>query len=86
MNDEQLNNIMTEAEDSLVNGEYKQAAEAFEQIANCFAGIGDIDSFFNLRKHIVDMAKARTNAIFIDEQLKTIERERQSERIRITVN
>ena len=83
MNDDELNNLMTSAEDCLVNGEYKQAAEALEHIAKCFAGIGDIDSFFNLRKHIIDMAKCRTSVGFIDEQIKIIERDRQNERIRI---
>ena len=84
MNDDELNTLMTTAEDCLVNGEYKQAAEALEHIAMCFAGIGDRDSFFNLRKHIIDMAKCRTSVGFIDEQIKIIERDRQNERIRTT--
>ncbi len=84
MNDEELSKLMASAEDSLVNGDYRQAAEALEHIAQCFAGIGDIDSFFNLRKHIIDMAKCRTSNVFVDEQIKIIERDRQNERIRTT--
>ena len=86
MTDDELNELMTKAQDSLSNGSYREAAEALEEIAKCFAGIGDIESFFNLRKHIIDMASLNTSQVFINEQLIAIERERANERIRITVN
>ena len=81
MNDQELSDLMQSAEDALVAGQFREAGQALEQIARCFAAIGQIESFFNIRKHIIDMAKVKTNVLFIDEQLTEIERDMQNARI-----
>ena len=81
INDEQLSQLFQQAIDQLADDDIRKGGEALQFIAKVFHKGGmPIESFFNIRKHIVDEAIKKTDALFIHEKIKLIERDMQYER------
>lgn len=80
MNDEQLHELMKEAESCLIDGSIKQAADAFMDIAKVYAGAGLFQEFAGIRQHIIMCAEQRTCEVFIKEKLEQIEKEMRNDR------
>lgn len=78
---DRINDLIDEAIDSLADDDISKGAEALLALAQSFAKAGlGIDSFQNTRQYIINEATAKTDAVFIQEKLKIIEREMQQDR------
>lgn len=78
-----INEIIDEAIKSLAGDNINEGCDALVELAQRFAkaGLGQ-ESFQNVRKYIIDEATARTDAFFIAEKLKIIERKMHEQRTR----
>lgn len=79
--DNKLFDLINDAEQALINDTPQQAAEAMEEIATMFAGIGAPQQFAEVRQHIIQSAAEKTSAIFVKEKLEAAESERQKRRL-----
>lgn len=79
--DDRFNRAIDEAIEHLSDDDPNQGAEALLEIARMWAKAGLTQSSFEgIRTHIVTEAKARTDAVFIDEKLLNAERLLQEQR------
>lgn len=76
-----INDIMDEAIDALADDNISVGADALLELANSFAKAGlGIEQFQDVRKYVINEATERTDAFFIAEKLKIIERDMQNGR------
>lgn len=75
ISEDALYNLIEQSIEDLASESVSKGAESLEELAVIFAKAGMYRSTFNdIRKHIVDQAKQRTDALFIEEKLKLAER------------
>jgi len=78
---DRFNAAIDEAIVHLCDDDPNQGAGALVEIAHMWAKAGfPISSFMEVRQYIVNEAKSRTDAIFIDEKLLSAERQLQEQR------
>ena len=81
MNDRQLDALIQSAIDALADDNINTGAEALVEIAQVWAKAGiPQSSFADMRLFIVESAKKKTSALFIDEKLRLSERKLQASR------
>ena len=81
MNEQQLDRLIQSAIDALADDNINIGAEALVEIAGVWAQAGiPQSSFAEMRVFIVESAKKKTSALFIDEKLRLYERKLQASR------
>ena len=67
---DQINDLIDEAINTLVNDSPEKSAEALTELAGMWAVAGlTLQSFLDMRKHIVKMAIKQTSVLFVQEKL-----------------
>ena len=78
---DKLNIMIDEAINALADDNIEHGAEALVELAQMFANAGaSLQSFANVRQHVVQEAEKKTSVHFIREKLKCAERILQNDR------
>lgn len=78
-----INDMIDDAIKALIDDDVRQGADILFELAVCFHGAGlPIETFYDIRRYIVEQAISKTDALFINEKLKLIERENRDRRNR----
>jgi len=69
-----IDKLIEECIDSLASDNIHQGGESLQELARYWAKAGlQLNSFMDMRTYIIEMAKKRTDALFIDEKLRLSE-------------
>jgi len=72
----QFDKLIDDAIDHLSDDDISKGADVLQEMARYWAKAGlPLESFMNMRQHVINEAKARTNSQFIDTKLKLAERQ-----------
>ena len=75
ISEEELDDLMTEAINDLAADDINAGVRSLEELAHIYARAGmEQQSFANIRQFIINEAIAKTDAYFIEENLKAAER------------
>lgn len=81
---DKLNDLIDEAINALADDDITKGADELIELAHIFAKAGaGQSSFMSIRQYVINEARERTCAPFIEEKLKLVERKKQAGR-RIT--
>ena len=83
--DRDINDIIDDAILSLIDGNINDGADQLFELARCFARAGlPINTFYDIRKYILNEAIEKTDHHFIEEKLVLIERRNRERRNKTT--
>ena len=81
MTEDQIDKLIQDAINALADDNINTGAEALKELAVLWAKAGiPQSSFDDMRKYIVESAKKKTSALFIDEKLRLSEQKLQAGR------
>ena len=84
MTEDEINKLIDECIDHLADESILTGAQSLFELAMLWAKAGlTQESFLDMRKHIIDQAIQRTDAMFIHEKLKLSEQQLRRERTHV---